>query len=185
MGREHFSFMRYDDMETFRRFLVKKNDAGELNLNKLCIVGAEMGAAVATYYAFHDWTTPRREAGRAAPSQDVKGLVLISPKWAFKGMPLNKPLSNPLVCTQISVMLVVGKEDSRAFSDHRRVRGILERCHANAQEKDLFFGELPTSLQGTKILGVPALNLEEAIAKFIELRLAQENYEWYPRGKGN
>jgi pimeloyl-ACP methyl ester carboxylesterase len=185
MGPVHFSYMRYDDMETFRKFLVKENDQGELNLNKLCLVGAEMGAAVAAYYAFYDWTTPRREAGRAAPSQDVKGLVLISPDWSFKGMPLNKPLSNPLVCTQISAMILVGKEDSRAVSDARRAHGLLERCHVNAQEKDLFFLQLPTKLQGTKILGVPTLKLEGYIGVFIERRLADKSYEWYPRGKGD
>jgi hypothetical protein len=78
--------MCYDDMELLRKFLVKENDAGNLNLNKLCIVGAEMGASVASYYAAYDWTTVRREANRRpAPSQDVKGLFLISPDWDFKG----------------------------------------------------------------------------------------------------
>ncbi len=34
--------MVYKDMEALRRFLIDKNDAAELNLNRLCIVGAEM-----------------------------------------------------------------------------------------------------------------------------------------------
>jgi len=185
MPREHYSFMLYDDMETFREFLVKKNDEGELNLNKLCIVGAEMGAAVATYYASHDWTTPRREANRAAPSQDVKGLVLISPDWDFKGMPLSKPLNNPFIRTQISVYIVVGKDDSKALADARRAYNLLERFRANEQEKSAFLGQLPTKLQGTKILGAGSLKLEEAIGTFIERRLADKSYDWYPRGKGN
>ena len=185
MHREHYSFMLYDDMETFRAFLVKKNDEGELNLNKLCLVGAEMGAAVASYYASHDWTTPRREANRAAPSQDVKGLVLISPDWDFKGMPLSKPLNNPFVRTQISVYIVVGKDDSKALADARRAYNLLERFRANEQEKSVFLGQLPTKLQGTKILGAGSLKLEEAIATFIERRLADKSCDWYPRGKGD
>ena len=184
MRPEHFSYMLYDDMERFRSFLVKKNDEGELNLNKLCIVGAEMGAAVAAYYARHDWTTPRREANRAAPSQDVKGLVLISPDWDFKGMPLSKPLNNPFVRTQISVYIVVGKDDSKALADARRAYNLLERFRANEQEKSVFLGQLPTKLQGTKILGAGSLKLEEAIATFIERRLADKSYDWYLRGKG-
>jgi len=184
MHREHYSFMLYDDMEKFRAFLVKKNDEGELNLNKLCIVGAEMGAAVATYYASHDWTTPRREANRAAPSQDVKGLVLISPDWDFKGMPLSKPLNNPFVRTQISVYIVVGKDDSKALADARRAYNLLERFRANEQDRSVFLGQLPTKLQGTKILGAESLKLEEAIGTFIKRRLADKSYDWYPRGKG-
>ncbi len=181
MGRTDYTYMYYDDMEKFRAFLVKKNDAGELNLNKLCIVGAEMGATVATYYARHDWTTPRREANRAAPSQDVKGLVMVSPDWDFKGMPLSKPLSNPFVRTQISVYIIVGKEDSRALADARRAFNLLDRYRGNEEEKSVFLGQLPTKLQGTKILGAGSFKLEEAIARFVERRVAEKPYDWYQR----
>lgn len=183
MGRTDYTYMYYDDMERFRAFLVDKNDEGELNLNKLCIVGAEMGATMAAYYARFDWTTPRREANRAAPSQDVKGLVLISPDWDFKGMPLSQPLNDPLVRSQISVYLVVGKENSKAFADANRVRKLLERYRGKEEEKSVFFAQLPTSLQGTKILGAGALEVEDAIAKFIELRMADKPYDWYSRKK--
>ncbi|MFH1922404.1 MAG: alpha/beta fold hydrolase [Planctomycetota bacterium] len=187
MANEHFYSMPYNDMQTLRKFLVKKNDEEELNLNKLCIVGAEMGAAVATYYAAYDWVTPRREAGRAAASQDVKGLVLISPDWDFRGLPLSKPLGSPAVRGLISMMIVAGGEDSKSFADARRVYNLLKRFHADPdtasiEEKDLFFGQPATKLQGTKMLGVKSLNLEGAIARFIELRLANKQFPWYQRG---
>jgi len=181
MGRADFTYMFYDDMEKFRAFLVQKNDEGELNLNKLCIVGAEMGATVGAYYARHDWTTPRREANRAAPSQDVKGLVLISPDWDFRGMPLSRPLNDPFVRTQISTYLVVGKEDTRSYADARRAFKLLERYRGNEDEKSVFLWPLPTKLQGTKLLGVESLKLEEGVARFIELRLIDKPYDWYPR----
>lgn len=191
MGAEHYSYMRYDDMEALRKFLVKKNDQEELNLNKLCIVGAEMGAAVAAYYAYYDWTEVRREANRRpAPSQDVKALVLISPDWDFKGMPMNKPLANPLVRSQISVMVFAGREDSRSLADARRVYNLLKRFHvdpdsAEADQLDLLFGQPPTKLQGTKMLGVRGLNLEREIGLFIELRLLKQAYPWYKRASGD
>jgi len=181
MGRADFTYMFYDDMEKFRAFLVKKNDEGELNLNKLCLVGAEMGATVAVHFAARDWTVLRREANRAAPSCDVKGLVLISPDWDFRGMPLSKPLNNPFVRTQISMYIVVGKEDTRTYADARRAFKLLERYHGNEEEKSVFLWPLPTKLQGTKILGVESLNLGEGIAKFVELRLVDKPYDWYPR----
>jgi len=190
MGAENFSFMCYDDMEALRRFLVKQNDDEKLNLNKLCLVGAEMGAAVAAYYAYYDWTEFRREAGRRpAPSQDVKAMVLISPDWDFKGMPLNKPLANPLVRSQISIMVFAGKEDSRALADARRVHNLLKRYHADpetveANQLDLLFGQPPTKLQGTKMLGVRGLNIEREIGLFMELRLVKQAYPWYKRTSG-
>ena len=186
MGTDQFYLMAYNDMETLRKFLVDRNDKEELNLKKLCIVGAEMGAAVAAYYAAYDWTTPRREADRAAASQDVKALIMISPDWDFKGLPLNKPLANPLVRSQISMMIVAGKEDPKSLADARRVYNLITRYHvdpetAELDQRDLFFGEPPTKLEGTKMLGVKGLNLEPAIARFIELRLVDKPYPWYRR----
>ncbi|NQT14465.1 MAG: alpha/beta fold hydrolase [Planctomycetes bacterium] len=191
MGNEHLSFMRYDDMELLRKFLVKKNDEELLNLNKLCIVGAEMGASVAAYYAFYDWTEFRREANRRpAPSRDIKGLFLISPDWDFKGMPMNKPFTHPLVRSQISVMIVAGKEDSKALAESRRLHKLIKRFHADPEtvdvdQRDLWFIPLPTKLQGTKILGIKALNLEEAIGTFIKLRAVDQSYPWYRRASKN
>ncbi len=192
LSANHFYEMRYGDMELFRRFLVEKNDAKELNLDKLCIVGAEMGAVVAVYYALTDWTQIRREANRAAPAQDVKGLVLISPDWDFRGMPLNKPLAHPLVRTQISVMIVVGKEDSRSLGEANRVHNVLEKYHVTPQDVgtddrdkiDLFYIQASTKLQGTKMLGVRGLRIEQFIGRFIELRLVNQDYPWYERAMG-
>ena len=62
------------DMEAVRKFLVDKNDAGELNLNKLCLVGSGMGASVAANWAVQDWSAPPLAVGKQG--QDVKALVL-------------------------------------------------------------------------------------------------------------
>ena len=59
------------DMEAIRDFLVDKNDAGELNLNKLCMVGSGMGASVAVNWAANDWAAPPLAVGKQG--QDVKG----------------------------------------------------------------------------------------------------------------
>ena len=65
-------------MEAVRGFLVGKNDAGELNLNKLCLVGVGMGATVAVNWAAQDWDAPPLLVGKQG--QDVKALVLVSPQ---------------------------------------------------------------------------------------------------------
>ena len=46
---------------------------------------------------------------------------------------------------------------------------------------DLAGGTLKTSLQGTKMLGVPSLNLDGNIAKFIEERLQKRSFRWAER----
>jgi pimeloyl-ACP methyl ester carboxylesterase len=187
VSSDQYYAMPYRDMEALRRFLVEKNDAGKLNLNKLCIVGAEMGGSVAVHYSLYDWTTPRREAERVGPARDVKALVLISPAWAFPGLPLNKPLGNPLIRSRLPMMILVGREDSKALSDARRIHNLLKRFHPDPKEvgperQDLFFFPLPTKLQGTKMLGVKSLNIEKAIGSFIDVRLVKQSYPWEQRG---
>ena len=53
--------------------------------------------------------------------------------------------------------------------------------NAEADQIDLLFGQPPTKLQGTKMLGVRGLNLEREIGRFIELRLVKQPYPWYKR----
>jgi pimeloyl-ACP methyl ester carboxylesterase len=177
--------MPYTDMETLRRFLVEQNDEGKLNLNSLCIVGAEMGASVAVYYALHDWTTPRREASRVTPAQDVRALVLISPEWAFPGLPLKRPLTNPFIRSQIAMMIIVGRQNSKALADARGMYKLLKPHHPDKEDikdQDLVFLDPRTKLQGTKMLGVESLNLERIIGRFIELRVVDQRYRWEQRG---
>ena len=194
LRREDLQLMGWQDMRTLRSFLVQKNDQEKLNLNNLCIVGAEMGATLAALYALNDRTVggfvEQGPGGnrRLSPFRDVKGLVLISPKRDFKGMSLGDLLNNE-VLSPVSTMIVVGKEDTKAMSDAKRLHNGLKRFHVDPEKLgpderdqiDLFFIEAPTSLQGTKMLGVPALRVDWAIRRFIELRLVKHKQQWFKR----
>ena len=46
--------MATEDMMAVKAFLWDRNNAGELNIDKLCVVGAEMGASVAMSFALAD-----------------------------------------------------------------------------------------------------------------------------------
>jgi len=85
---------------------------------------------------------------------------------------------------EVSVMIAVGGERSKSVSEADRLRRMLKLYHpdpgpdADATEKDLLYGELGTSLQGTKILGVKDLNLQRHILRFIELRAVKRPFTW-------
>lgn len=179
-----FGAMVQYDLEAWKRLLLERNDAEGLNIEKLCVIGAEMGAAVALNWALLDWSWPQYPGVKQG--QDVKALVLLSPPWNFRGLDIQKALAHPFIRSGMSIMLIVGTGDARAAADARRIHGILEKARPELEQlppaqRTLFFGQLNTSLQGTQLLGVQGLNVEDAISRFIELRLVKQDFPWRKR----
>jgi pimeloyl-ACP methyl ester carboxylesterase len=179
-----FNLMVTQDMKAVKGFLWEKNNAGELNLDKLCVVGAEMGASIALDFAYYDALEqdanpvlrPEYKLGRF-----VKALVLISPETSFKGISIRHAVQNPAVRNDISVLILVGKGDGKALSEAKRVYSIFEREHPKpdpekkAEQQTLFFTPLETTLQGTKLLAEKNLKADEIIAAFLNLRLVKND----------
>ncbi|TWU23814.1 alpha/beta hydrolase [Bythopirellula polymerisocia] len=174
------------DMEAVRKFLVEKNDSQELNINKLCLIGTGMGANVATIWAAVDWAAP--PLAQRKQGQDVKALVLVSPIWRQKGLPLVNALKQPDLVKEVSVMIIYGSENSRAKQDAENVFNNFERYHPDPpidqvrELKDLFEYPLPTTLQGSKLLIDPRFKMLAAIDSFLKARLSDKSYKWISRG---
>lgn len=210
MPRTEFAAMVRYDMEKFKQFLMRKNDAKELNIEKLCVVGAGMGASVALNWCRLDWSWPPLATGKQG--QDVKGLILISPEWSTFGLPLKPALAPPQASysildaklrrllknpdqldfrREVAVLIVAGKGKSRSVRDAKQVFTMFERARTDVRTeesetdkpKDLFHGNLNTKLQGMKMLGVKGLNLEHYIAQFIKRCLVDQPYPWKSRKK--
>jgi pimeloyl-ACP methyl ester carboxylesterase len=173
------------DMEAVRQFLVDRNDAQELNLNKLCLVGAGMGANVALIWSAVDWDTP--PLAQRKQGQDVKALVLSSPNWRQKGLPLVTALKHPDVRQQLSIMLTYGSQDSKAKESAQTVFKNFARYHPDPpidrirELKDLFDYPLPTTLQGSKLLVDPQFKMLVNLDNFIRARLVDQPFEWVQR----
>ncbi len=185
LGKQDFRNMVLYDMEAVRRFLVKKNDAGELNLNKLCLLGSGMGANVATAWSAVDWNT--QKLANRKQGQDVKGLILASPEWGFRGLPMLKPLKHPSVREQISMLIIYGKQDRKSAKSAENVHKNLKKYHPEPpperrrEEKDLFLVGLPTSLKGTRLLADPTFRMLPMVEQFLDSRLSQQEHEWVAR----
>ena len=82
------------------------------------------------------------------------------------------------ILNEISILSAVGGRQPAAVRDAKRIHDMLSRHRPEpppnrvAEEKDLFYAELDTALQGTDILG-QGLKLEQYIAQFINLRLVK------------
>jgi pimeloyl-ACP methyl ester carboxylesterase len=177
------------DLERIKKFVIEKNNLGELNLRKLCLVGAEMGAAVAVNWAALDWSWPPLATG--PQGQDVNGLVLLTPAWGFKGMSIVNATKQQDVTASISTMIIVGSGDTANLREARRLQQIFQKYHDDfpkdtprdvlLEKKDLFFITPATSLQGTKMLGEKSLGVEANILEFIRYRLVNKKFQWAKR----
>ncbi len=171
------------DVEAIKSFLLERHNEGLLNIDALCVVGAEMGATVALAWSELDWSWPVLATGKQG--QDVKGLVLLSPVYNFKGLKITRAIEDPNIRSKLSVYIVVGKADTKARRDAERLYKALERYHPKPEkpeDRDLVLNlDMDTNLQGTKLLEEPTLKLEDRIANFIRKRLSERNFPWKER----
>lgn len=184
--RNDYARMVDPDMERLKDFLREKNNLGELNLEKLCVVGVELGATVALNWAALDWSWPVLATGKQG--QDVKGIVLISPSWQLPGgFVFTDAMNSPAVQQQLSVMLIAGEQNSKSMADAKRLEQAFSRHHPappageEAAKQDLFFIPVKTSLAGGKMLGESSLNLNALVAQFVDLRLVKKTHAWTER----
>ena len=170
------------DLEAIKKFLITKNNAGELNVESLCLVGVEMGAVVAVNWAARDWSWPPLATG--SQGQFVKALALVSPEWSFKGLRINDALAQPNVRRDLSVMIIAGKGNSKLLQEARRLHSAFEKFHPSpdteAEEltRTLWLKTPQTSLQGARLLNEKTMRVDEMILRFVELRLAKQQIPW-------
>lgn len=177
--------MVQEDIEAVRRFLVEKNDAGELNLNRLAIVGAGLGASVATNWAAQDWSAPPLAVGKQG--QDVKSLVLVSPRWNFSGLTMQEALRQRGVASEVAFLILFGNEDRKSASDAERVYDQLARNRpassgdGNELSSLMKIDTTKTKLQGTQLMKQGGANFENLVIRFIAKHNNEPSYPWTDR----
>jgi alpha-beta hydrolase superfamily lysophospholipase len=176
------------DLEAIKKFIIEKNNDGELNLRKLCVVGAEMGAAVGINWAALDWSWPPLATG--PQGQDVSALVLITPVYRYNGLSIVNATKQAGVQRNISMLIIVGSQDSANLREAQRLHQTLAKQrpdYSNAPREEwerlqnIFFATPKTSLEGTKMLGEKTLGVEKAVLDFIRMRLVSKDVEWAVR----
>lgn len=182
MQPAQFGYMITRDMNCVKRYIVKKHNAGDLNADKIVIVGAEMGSVVAVNWAAVDWAA--QDLQGIKQSKDVKALVLLSPTQSFKGLTIAQALSFEPINKIISVFEIVGAEDAAGLAQAKQIHQRLERARpkpTKPEEKTLFLAELKTRLIGSKLLGEKSLGVEQMIGEFIQLRVVDQVLPWKTR----
>jgi pimeloyl-ACP methyl ester carboxylesterase len=186
LSKEGIAAMAAFDMEAVRGFLVDKNDAGELNLNKLCLIGSGMGASVAANWGAQDWAAPPLAVGKQG--QDVKGVVMISPRWSFMGLSMQNAMRFMPYKKSVAWMMIAGGQDREVKVDFERIQKLLERAHpakdAKAGQKQptgLEVTLVPSSLQGDSLLAQSGPAIYPQVVKFLTENVAVHELPWTSR----
>jgi pimeloyl-ACP methyl ester carboxylesterase len=182
-----FAAMIALDLEAAKRFLMAKQHAKELNIDRLVVIGAgQMGSVVALNWTHQDWSwkqTPFLRQG-----QDVKALVLLSPASGFKTLKTTPAFTLPYITSGLSVLLVASRTESEYKQLHNRFNGKGrykpddESPEERGKRQDLFMYPIDTELRGTALLS-PELPVNNYILQFINLRVVQrgEDFPWKSR----
>lgn len=170
------------DVEACKKFLVEKNNASEVNIDQLCVIGADLGAIIAVRWAALDWSVQDLPAYRQG--RDVKALVLLSPIQSHKGITLREALTNPAVQSRLSMLIVAGTKD-KSSSEAKRLANSLQGHHPKVDDDDpdafkkqeIVLRQPETNLSGTKLLS-SGLPVAQDIARFIDIRLVSRKGEF-------
>jgi pimeloyl-ACP methyl ester carboxylesterase len=183
LGVADFARMVDMDVEAAKRRLVEAHNARQLNIEKLAVVGCELGAIVGLNWAMLDWSWPPLATGKQG--QDVKAVFLISPPWTYRGLKMVEPLSHPEIRSTLSAYLVMGHDDASAVQDARRAYVIFERFHpkeGTPAERGLYFDDtVATKRQGAELLTEDELGVRQRLADFLKLAVVDLPVAWSER----
>ncbi|MSR57283.1 MAG: alpha/beta fold hydrolase [Planctomycetaceae bacterium] len=172
------------DMAAVKNFIYEEHQAGNLNMNKLGIVGPEMGASVAFEYAAVDWNKSPHNDGQPGfqtpRGQDVRALVLISPQTSFQGLKISKivkELRDPR--RGIAFLVCFSKDDP---DDKGQAQVIFDQLKVRAEDdKRMYKYDFDGKLRGTQLLGSRGGKFEQTMLAFFNEHLKKLDSPWRDR----
>jgi pimeloyl-ACP methyl ester carboxylesterase len=182
MNKSHVAAIANNDLEAAKAFLKTENNEGKLNLNALVVVGVRDGCVLAAGWAQTDWRFP--SVGSRKQGQDVKALVLISPKRLLKGIPIENALVDPAIAS-LPIMIVVGdgsSEQSDTDRIHKRVEAMKKKLGGTKEPEGLNLLTVNVPLGGHALVkGAP--NVIPEIIKFVttEVEISELDNPWIER----
>ncbi|MDO4575976.1 MAG: alpha/beta fold hydrolase [Planctomycetia bacterium] len=177
-----FNAMVLYDLPQLKRFLMRENNAGRLNIDKLGLVGIEMGALLAGTYASKDWAPNVKRNKRMPFTGDVKGIVVISTPKNFSGLKFIDTLNNPNWVQNMSALILSGAA-SREVEKPKLLKNQIMRKLRVKDSENIFDVQLDVNLQGAKLIAVVNSDAVKLIAEFLQLRLEDREFPWENRSK--
>jgi pimeloyl-ACP methyl ester carboxylesterase len=182
-----YEAMVEQDLRAVKDFLWKKNNKEQLNLDKLVVVGTEMGGALALNFALYDsngYENKQPFYGSLKLGRFLKGAVLISPDLTFRGVsvPTAHAMASPYLKVALPVMIVAGTKNRARNIDAEKLNTLFTNARpdekkpevqGNKEKQTLWYRPLDTSVSGNDLLGEESLNVPKSVGQFIYYRLVK------------
>ena len=170
------------DLETVRNWLKQKESEGDIDLDRLCIIGSGLGGTLAATWAVADWNWLPNTQG--PQGQQVKAIILVSPVWADQGISMTNALGartrdgrdiKPFL-EDLPVMIIAGIKDRQSGQLFQRLKGARpmswsqESADGTKQQSkkkllpspnktgSLVFEEIDSPLRADKLASLPSGN---------------------------
>lgn len=180
-NRNDIMAMAFHDVTMLCNFLVEENNDKAVNLNKLCIVGVDMGAIVALNFTAKNYM--EKDYRNQPRGKHVKALVLVSPPRAYRGAAYADAVKQPPFKGEVTTLIAVGAEGAAERSAAQQLESILAKYAESGPTKDdkekrVLYAALPTKLQAAQLLSTPDTKLSPAVDGFIKKNLVEKNIAW-------
>ncbi len=190
------------DIERCKKYLVQRNNEGEVNIDMLSVVAVGESSVLAVEWVINDWFAyPPVNADGIKQGQDVKALLLVSPRKKLRGVSLMGNWKHPLYTgakgAALPLMMIWGTGDVDAAKDSESLYKLLEKSRPDPKEiedetkreaaQTLYKVPLKGArLPGPEIIGTDSIKgLWGYTNKFIELKVKahEDSLPWKSRSK--
>ena len=185
------------DIDQCKRFLIKKNNEKELNIDLLNVVAVGDSCHLAMAWTIADWSWS--SVAGVKQGKDVKSLTLFSPSSSFESMSLKKAMKSPLISGRKATPLPMFVIWGRNAKDRRDPQNFVRDLRKNRPEasddsdlaqrwlsQDLFHYAAPTDWRGAQLAGEPqAKTIWESVNNFVAQKVLthRDKCPWKLRGK--
>ena len=167
------------DLPCIKKFLLQKNNEGELNIDKLIVGGVGYGGLAAAFFANNDWNPNIKRRKEMARMGDVKGFFMVAPPKALKGVNIKETITFPTWANNISCILLTqgakGKTAGKIYETFLR-----KTCGKDAMER-CWFKNYDGKGEGADVLKDPDSDFVLDILAFVDKRAAKRDLLWRMR----
>ncbi|MDO4569521.1 MAG: hypothetical protein Q4D38_03960 [Planctomycetia bacterium] len=181
----YFNEMLNFDLPKLKLFLMKENNGGELNIDKLCVGGIGMGGYLGAYFAAGDWN-PRVKRRKENPRMgDVKAFLMISPPKSIRGARNVKfagALTNANWNANLSCLILCGESNDKLIASPKTLEAQLRKCCSKTtMEESVFPLVVEMDAEGKDLIAAEDSPAVDIILDFLHVRLYERDILWSRR----